>query len=148
MAFWLTGYEGQRDRGGKWTSVLQAWDTVRLSWWNLIWEKGVMISVWERCPTGGWSYGFGAPEGDQEQKGERWGWEHEQWEKRKQSEQQLVRNYAGHVFAHFSLTTLWRKSEKTYSEKLSNILRFPQLNKWWNQDLNSGLSDSFIQAIK
>ena len=47
-----------------------------------------------------------------------------------------------HAFATFNLTLLLlsfilflKNYEETSSETLSNLLRFPQLNKWWSQDL-------------
>lgn len=52
------------------------------------------------------------------------------------------------MFANFALISLWSKNKETYSENLSNILKFQQLRKCWSQDLNSGLSDSPIHAFK
>lgn len=98
-------------------------ETIKPSWGrrNLLWEKGTVISIWERCLAGGWQCGFWVPEGGQEQK--------EQWQVRARTagrgESQASGSELGtvlrtwHVFANFILTTIWSQYKKTYSEKLS-----------------------------
>lgn len=139
MAYWTTGYKSEREEVVEWTSVIQTWQTLKPSQGtrNLLWVQEMMISIWGRHPAGGWWCESGALEGRpgaERIKAESEGMGGGRKKIKRQSERQLASNCAKYLVCvcYFYPHNPLKKYEEMSWETL---LRFPQRNKRWKEDL-------------